>query len=102
LRSNGPEGGGQDARHQLPGIKLAEKPHAQAWGFFVVCGSGKTAECQPDRALRCAFRVLIYRQLQHKSLLSPPHPHISLYPRSCFIVHSEYPHDENKCELNHI
>uniref|UniRef100_UPI001D0F5543 hypothetical protein n=1 Tax=Raoultella sp. 18117 TaxID=2681449 RepID=UPI001D0F5543 len=67
-------------------------------GFFVVCGSGKAAGRRPDRTLG----DLIRRKLQHKSLLTPPHPHISLYPRSCFIVHSEYPHDENKCELNHI
>ena len=26
MRSNGPEGGGQDARHKLPGIKLSSKP----------------------------------------------------------------------------
>jgi hypothetical protein len=54
LRSNGPEGGGQDARHQLPGIKQTEKPHAKAWGFFVVCDSEK----RPDAARigRCARR----------------------------------------------
>ncbi|WP_241783175.1 hypothetical protein, partial [Raoultella terrigena] len=59
-------------------------------------------EKRPDAARfgRCAISSA--DELQHKSLLSPPHPHISLYPRSCFIVHSEYPHGENKCELNHI
>ncbi|HFE8494000.1 TPA: hypothetical protein ACGALX_000488, partial [Raoultella ornithinolytica] len=26
---------GRKARHKLPGIKHAKKPHAKAWGFFV-------------------------------------------------------------------
>ena len=26
MRSNGPEGGGQDARHKLPDIKSSERP----------------------------------------------------------------------------
>ncbi|HAC8241034.1 TPA_asm: hypothetical protein G0G89_03770 [Salmonella enterica] len=35
MRSNGPEGGGQDARHKLPGIKLVKKP-IQTDGLFCV------------------------------------------------------------------
>ncbi|ACY91367.1 hypothetical protein P288_03585 [Salmonella enterica subsp. arizonae serovar 18:z4,z23:- str. CVM N7307] len=40
MRSNGPEGGGQDARHKLPGIKQVKKPVRQD-GLFCVCGNCK-------------------------------------------------------------
>ncbi|EBK3621673.1 hypothetical protein DB492_23835 [Salmonella enterica] len=38
MRSNGPEGGGQDARHKLPGISLVKKPVRQD-GLLCVCGN---------------------------------------------------------------
>ncbi|EHC59713.1 hypothetical protein LTSEMIN_5739, partial [Salmonella enterica subsp. enterica serovar Minnesota str. A4-603] len=41
MRSNGPEGGGQDARHKLPGIRQVKKPVRQD-GLFCVCGNCKT------------------------------------------------------------
>jgi len=44
LRSNGPEGGGQDARHKLPGIKFSEEAHPDGWAFLRLCGA-KTAGC---------------------------------------------------------
>ncbi|ECI6684026.1 hypothetical protein EHE65_22895 [Salmonella enterica subsp. enterica] len=40
MRSNGPEGGGQVARHKLPGINLVKKPIRQD-GLFCVCGNCK-------------------------------------------------------------
>ncbi|EFO0219231.1 hypothetical protein D1I28_16115 [Escherichia coli] len=33
MRSNGPEGGGQDARHKLPGIKLSRRPGRKTGPF---------------------------------------------------------------------
>ncbi|EPC7589863.1 hypothetical protein ACS3X7_004418, partial [Salmonella enterica subsp. enterica serovar Brandenburg] len=41
-RSNGPEGGGQDARHKLLGINFVKKP-IQTDGLFCVCGNCKNA-----------------------------------------------------------
>ncbi|ENM4396063.1 hypothetical protein AB7X56_004777, partial [Salmonella enterica] len=38
LRSNGPEGGGQDARHKLPGIRQVKKP-VLTDGLFCVCAA---------------------------------------------------------------
>ncbi|ASG10957.1 hypothetical protein E0M81_13950 [Salmonella enterica subsp. enterica serovar Ouakam] len=38
MRSNGPEGGGQDARHKLPGISLVKKPIRQDGLFCVLTG----------------------------------------------------------------
>ncbi|MFP5883111.1 hypothetical protein, partial [Salmonella sp. 741265060_HSA] len=38
--SNGPEGGGQDARHKLPGIRQVKKP-VLTDGLFCVCGNCK-------------------------------------------------------------
>ncbi|EBX5688887.1 hypothetical protein DSQ76_19880 [Salmonella enterica subsp. enterica serovar Kaolack] len=40
MRSNGPEGGGQDARHKLPGIRQVKKP-VLTDGLFCVCGNCK-------------------------------------------------------------
>ncbi|HBV9911064.1 TPA: hypothetical protein MEA72_003171 [Klebsiella aerogenes] len=37
MRSNGPEGGGQDARHKLPGIKQ-EEPRTGKCGVFCCAG----------------------------------------------------------------
>ncbi|MFT0117944.1 hypothetical protein WKV36_22195, partial [Salmonella enterica] len=42
MRSNGPEGGGQDARHKLLGINFVKKP-IQTDGLFCVCGNCKNA-----------------------------------------------------------
>ncbi|ECC2947984.1 hypothetical protein PJ81_10600, partial [Salmonella enterica subsp. enterica] len=36
----GPEGGGQDARHKLPGIRQVKKP-VLTDGLFCVCGNCK-------------------------------------------------------------
>ncbi|ACN48303.1 hypothetical protein D5872_23800 [Salmonella enterica subsp. enterica serovar Birkenhead] len=40
MRSNGPEGGGQDARHKLPGIRQVKKP-VRLDGLLCVCGNCK-------------------------------------------------------------
>ncbi|WP_079838149.1 hypothetical protein, partial [Salmonella enterica] len=38
--SNGPEGGGQDPRHKLPGIRQVKKP-VRLDGLLCVCGNCK-------------------------------------------------------------
>ncbi|ENU5067684.1 hypothetical protein ACE4G6_003752, partial [Salmonella enterica] len=49
--SNGPEGGGQDARHKLPGINLVKKPIRQD-GLFCVCGNCKNVGADKRSAIR--------------------------------------------------
>ncbi|WP_407228909.1 hypothetical protein [Escherichia coli] len=44
MRSNGPEGGGQDARHKLPASNKA-KGHPSGWPFCI------GAEKMPDATL---------------------------------------------------
>ncbi|EEW1793336.1 hypothetical protein DWS20_24985 [Escherichia coli] len=39
MRSNGPEGGGQDARHKLPGIKLSRRLSRKTGPFCVSTNS---------------------------------------------------------------
>ncbi|MDY4350958.1 hypothetical protein, partial [Pectobacterium brasiliense] len=46
LRSNGPEGGGQDARHKLPGIKQVESP-CRKTGAFLLWALGKMVYTYP-------------------------------------------------------
>ncbi|MBZ7522883.1 hypothetical protein DMS64_07800 [Klebsiella variicola] len=49
MRSNGPEGGGQDARHKLPGIKQVKSPSLRM-GFLRFCGPGSVPACLPGGA----------------------------------------------------
>ncbi|WLX53609.1 hypothetical protein [Klebsiella pneumoniae] len=46
MRSNGPEGGGQDARHKLPGIKQAKSPSCRM-GFLRFCRPASVPACPP-------------------------------------------------------
>ncbi|HHT5674387.1 TPA: hypothetical protein ACTZF8_004354, partial [Raoultella ornithinolytica] len=96
---------GRKARHKLPGIKHAKKPHAKAWGFFVCLlfainsQASNQSEARPHGRAFCVFvpiqsvrtakqqSICLFRQ--HKSLPYPPHHHISLYPRSGFSVNPE-------------
>ncbi|MCS5854785.1 hypothetical protein LNO23_04480 [Klebsiella pneumoniae subsp. pneumoniae] len=58
MRSNGPEGGGQDARHKLPGIKQVKSPSCRM-GFFAFLSSGQRAGMSPPVALRLpGLRIL--------------------------------------------
>ncbi|MBY5155516.1 hypothetical protein CI752_00465, partial [Klebsiella pneumoniae subsp. pneumoniae] len=47
--SNGPEGGGQDARHKLPGIKQVKSPSCRM-GFLRFCRSASVPACPPGGA----------------------------------------------------
>ncbi|GKK05722.1 hypothetical protein NUBL21985_50360 [Klebsiella pneumoniae] len=44
MRSNGPEGGGQDARHKLPGIKQVKSPSCRM-GFLRFCRPASVPVC---------------------------------------------------------
>ncbi|MCS5808359.1 hypothetical protein LNO89_16685 [Klebsiella pneumoniae subsp. pneumoniae] len=46
MRSNGPEGGGQDARHKLPGIKQVKSPSCRM-GFLRFCRPASVPACLP-------------------------------------------------------
>ncbi|MDF2249158.1 hypothetical protein [Klebsiella pneumoniae] len=46
MRSNGPEGGGQDARHKLPGIKQVKSPSCRM-GFLRFCRPASVPACPP-------------------------------------------------------
>ncbi|HFZ0901686.1 TPA: hypothetical protein ACIJRP_005256, partial [Klebsiella pneumoniae] len=48
-RSNGPEGGGQDARHKLPGIKQVKSPSCRM-GFLRFCRPASVPACLPGGA----------------------------------------------------
>ncbi|WP_227698165.1 hypothetical protein, partial [Raoultella sp. 18117] len=63
-----PEGGGQEARHKLSGIKQTKKSHAQAWGFLL----SAVQEKRPDAARigRCAPRSLTVRVLKNSRIRS--------------------------------
>ncbi|MGO2253036.1 MAG: hypothetical protein ACTH6L_18575, partial [Raoultella ornithinolytica] len=75
---------GRKARHKLPGIKHAKKPHAKAWGFFVCLlfainsQASNQSEARPHGRAFCVFvpiqsdrtakqqSICLFRQ--HKSL----------------------------------
>ncbi|WP_407247244.1 hypothetical protein [Klebsiella pneumoniae] len=46
MRSNGPEGGGQDARHKLPCIKQVKSPSCRM-GFLRFCRPASVPACLP-------------------------------------------------------
>ncbi|HGA5361692.1 TPA: hypothetical protein ACISX9_001128, partial [Salmonella enterica subsp. enterica serovar Saintpaul] len=67
--SNGPEGGGQDARHKLPGIRQVKKPILTD-GLFCVCGNCKTVgliSAAPSGNRHCR-------------MAAPPYPAYRNYP----------------------
>ncbi|EBS3046220.1 hypothetical protein DSH02_13705 [Salmonella enterica subsp. enterica serovar Tchad] len=69
MRSNGPEGGGQDARHKLPGIRQVKKPVRQD-GLFCVCGNCKTVgliSAAPSGNLHRRMAVSSYPACMHLS-----------------------------------
>ncbi|WP_187114610.1 hypothetical protein [Klebsiella pneumoniae] len=58
MRSNGPEGGGQDARHKLPGIKQVKSPSCRM-GFLRFCRPASVPVYLPPVALRLpGLRIL--------------------------------------------
>ncbi|MCS5960490.1 hypothetical protein LNP74_14530 [Klebsiella pneumoniae subsp. pneumoniae] len=48
MRSNGPEGGGQDARHKLPGIKQVKSPSCRMG--LCACRPASVPACLPGGA----------------------------------------------------
>ncbi|PAW13126.1 hypothetical protein CKJ89_35290 [Klebsiella pneumoniae] len=55
MRSNGPEGGGQDARHKLPGIKQVKSPSCRM--AFAFLSSGQRAGMPPGGAALAGLRI---------------------------------------------
>ncbi|MBO2029033.1 hypothetical protein J4734_02340 [Klebsiella pneumoniae] len=75
--SNGPEGGGQDARHKLPGIKQVKSPSCRM-GFLRFCRPASVPVCLPVALRLPGLRIrhgatsLWPDKVQHRLRKIPP------------------------------
>ncbi|MGS3446827.1 hypothetical protein ACB376_02195, partial [Klebsiella electrica] len=77
---------GRKARHKLPGIKQAKKPHAKAWGFLfsAVCretltGAGQNCREQCCTARRAARHTTASHEFSQKPVLMDCTPKAGLF-----------------------